>query len=201
MEFEVAKTIIQKLSGRLHYMLLMSVGLLVSNIFLIFLVWWSLVHQERIIVPVDVKEAFTVSANKVDASYLRQMAIFFCSARLNITSSNVKENHKIVLQYTDQELYNKFVSILSSEEEEIIKQNISAVFYPEEVIPDPEKTTVLIKGTMARFVGNVPLPTIKKNYLLKFSYQNGNLKITEFADVSETIEEKKVGSNENAKIS
>jgi conjugal transfer pilus assembly protein TraE len=200
MEFKVAQTIIQNLSGRLRYMLLMSVGLLISNIFLICLMWWSLVHQERIIVPVDVKEAFTVSANRVDASYLRQMAIFFCSARLNITPSNVKENHKIVLQYTDQEFYNKFVSILSSEEEEIVKQNISAVFYPEEVIPDPQKTTVLIKGTMARFVGNVALPVVKKNYLLKFSYRNGNLKITEFVGASEIIEENKEGSNENAKI-
>jgi len=200
MDFKAAQTSIQDLSDRLRYMRLISIGLLASNVFLIFLVWWSLARQERIIVPVDVKEAFTISGSRVDASYLRQMAIFFSSARLNITSSNVKANHKIVLQYTDQELYNKFVSILSTEEEEIIKQNISAVFYPEEVIPDPQKITVLIKGTMARFVGNVPLPTVKKNYLIKFSYRNGNLKITEFADVSETNEEKKVGSNENAKI-
>lgn len=201
MEFKVAQTVMQKLSGRLHYMLLISLGLLVANVFLIFIVWWSLVHQERIIVPVDIKAPFTVSGSKVDGSYLKQMAIFFCSARLNITPSNVKENHTIILQYTDQKLYHKFISILTSEATEIVKANISAVFYPEEIIPDPEKITVLIKGTMARFVGNVSLPTIKKSYLLKFSYRNGNLKITEFADVSETTEGKQGESNENTEIS
>lgn len=200
MNFEAAKTIIQNLSGRLHYMLLISIGLLVANIFLIFIVWWSSVHQERIIVPVDIKEPFVISGSRVDASYLRQMALFFCNERLNVTPANVKQNHGIVLQYADQKLYHKFVTILNSEEEEIVKQNISAVFYPEEIIPEPHKLRVLIKGTIARFVGNVPLPLVKKSYLLKFSYRNGNLKVLEFIDVTEIAEGKEEELHESNKI-
>jgi conjugal transfer pilus assembly protein TraE len=191
MEFKAAKTMIQNLSGRLHYVILISIGLLVANIFLVFLVWWSLVHQERIIVPAEVKESFTISGSRVDASYLRQMALFFCNERLNVAPVNVKQNHEIVLQYTDSKHYHEFVTLLNSEEEAIVKQNISAVFYPEETVPDPHKLTVLIKGTMARFVGNVSLPLVKKSFLLKFVYRYGRLKIMEFVDVTEITEKER----------
>jgi conjugal transfer pilus assembly protein TraE len=200
MEFKAAKTTIQNLSSRLHYMLVISLGLLVANVLLIFLVWWALVHQERIIVPAEVKEPFTISGSSVDASYLRQMALFFCNERLNVAPTNVKPNHEIVLQYTDPKYYHKFVTALTGEAEVIVKQNISAVFYPEELIPDPHKLTVLITGTMARFVGNVALPVAKKRFLLKFIYRGGTLKIQEFIDVPTITESKKEEPRESSKI-
>ena len=89
MEFQTAKTKLQQLSGRLHYLLIISIGLLIANLFLGWLIGWSLFHQKRVIVPVALKQPFVVSDSMVDASYLRQMALFFVAERLSVTPGNI----------------------------------------------------------------------------------------------------------------
>lgn len=184
MEFKTARVKLQKLSGRLHYSLLISIGLLISNIFLIWLVGWSFSHQKRVIVPVEFKQPFVISDSAVDASYLRQMALFFVAERLNVTPTNVNQSHKLVLQYTDSKFYHEFLDILDKEREAVIKQNISSVFYPEEVFSNTRELNVLIKGTLAHWVGGVYITPIKKSYVIKFSYKSGNLKVTSFFETS-----------------
>ena len=165
---------------------------MVSNIFLVWLVGWSFVHQKRTIVPAEIRQAFTVSDSAVDASYLRQMALFFVTERLNITSSNIDQNHNIILQYTDSRFYHDFVSILGKEKEAVIKQNISSAFYPEEIIPNSQKLTVLIKGSLVHWVGNSVLAPAKKNYIIKFSYKSGDLKVLSFSEIVDAEEIEKI---------
>lgn len=186
MEFQAAKTILQKLTGRLHHLLLMSIGLLISNIFLVWLVGWSFIHQKRVVVPVEFKKSFVVSDSTVDASYLRQMALFFVAERLNVTPGNVNQCHNLILQYTDSRFYHDFIDILNKEKDEVIKQNISSVFYPEEIIPNAKELNVLIKGTLAHWVGGISIEPVKKNYMVKFSYRSGDLKVMSFFEISGT---------------
>lgn len=183
MDYKAAQTEIQNLSNKVRYMLLISIGLLISNIFLVSLVSWSFAHQKRTIVPAEISQSFTVSDNKVDASYLRQMALFFIAERLNITPSNINQSHVTILQYTDSKFYHEFVSILDREKQAIIKQNISSVFYPEEIIAMPGDLSVLVNGSLMHWVGSVALSSTKKNYKLKFSYKSGNLKVLSFSEV------------------
>ncbi len=186
MKFETAKDNLQMLSGRLHYLLLISIGLLISNIFLAWLVGWSFSHQKRVIIPAEFKQPFVISDSSVDASYLRQMALFFVAERLNVTPGNVNQSHLLILQYTDSRFYHEFLSILDKEKEEVIKQNISSVFYPEELIPNTKELNVLIRGTLAHWVGGTPITPIKKNYIIKFAYRSGYLKVVSFFETSET---------------
>ncbi|HJZ24045.1 MAG TPA: type IV conjugative transfer system protein TraE [Candidatus Babeliales bacterium] len=186
MEFQTAQTKLQILSGRLHYLLLISIGLLISNIFLVWLVGWSFLHQKRVIVPVEFKQPFAISDAKVDASYLRQMALFFITERLNITPTNINQSHNLILQYTDSRFYHEFANILDKEKQAVLKQNISSVFYPEEVIPNIKELSVLIKGSLAHWVGNTALAPTKKNYVIKFHYKSGDLKVVSFFETSNT---------------
>lgn len=189
MEYQMAQTKLQVLSGRLHYLLLMSIGLLIANIFLVLLVGWSFAHQKRMVVPAEIRQSFTISDSTVDASYLRQMALFFVGERLNITASSIEQSHNIILQYTDSRFYHDFVNILAKEREMVIKQNISSVFYPEEIIPNSKKLTVLIKGTLVHWVGGLALEPVKKDYKITFSYKSGNLKVISFSEVNEITKE------------
>jgi len=180
MELKTAQTKLQILSGRLHYLLLISIGLLISNIFLVWLVGWSFSHQKRVIVPIDFKQPFVVSDSTVDASYLRQMALFFIAERLNVNPTNINQSHNLILQYTDAKFYHDFLGVLHKENQAVIKQNISSVFYPEEVKPNTKELNVLIKGTLAHWVGSTPIEPVKKNYTIKFSYRSGDLKVVSF---------------------
>ena len=189
MEYHIAQNKLQALSGRLHYLLLISIGLLISNIFLVWLVGWSFLHQKRTVVPTEISRSFTVSDTTVDASYLCQMALFFVNERLNITPTNINQNHNIILQYTDPLFYHEFVSILGKEKQAVIKQNISSVFYLEEIIPDTKGLTVSIKGSLMHWVGSLALAPAKKSYILKFTYRAGVLKVLSFSDIAEVGQE------------
>lgn len=180
MEYPTAQNKIKELNSRLHYLLLISICLIISNIFLVWLVGWSFLHQKRTIVPAQIKQAFTISDTVVDASYLRQMALFFVGERLNITPSSIDQNHNVLLQYIDPKFYHTFVRILVNEKQAVMKQNISSVFYPDEIIPNVNDLTVLIKGSLIHWVGGLSLTPTKKYYLLKFSYRSGNLKVLSF---------------------
>lgn len=185
MEYQIAKTKVQALSNRAHYLLLISVGLLISNIFLVWLVFWSCTNQNRTIVPIEIKQPFTVSNNAVDASYLQQMALFFIAQRLNITPSNIDHSHTNILHHADPRFYHEFVSILGKEKQAVIKQNISSVFYPEEVMPNPQITTVVVKGSLMHWVGGLALVPVKKQYTIKFNYKSGRLKVLSFSEDTE----------------
>ncbi|CAL7962424.1 conjugal transfer pilus assembly protein TraE [Gammaproteobacteria bacterium] len=185
MEYRAAQTKLQILHSRLHYLLLMSVGLLIANVSLVWLVGWSFLHQKRTIVPTEISSSFTVSDTAVDASYLCQMAMFFVNERLNITPANINQSHNIILQYTDPLFYHEFIDILGKEKEAVVKQNISSTFYLEEIVPDTKKLSVEIKGSLMHWVGNLALAPVKKDYILKFSYRAGVLKVLYFADIAE----------------
>lgn len=182
MEFKSAITKIEALTIKNSFLILLSVGLLISNICLAWLTGWAIMHQKRTIVPV-VDKAFTVSDYKVDASYLRQMALFFISERLNIAPGNIQSAHNVLLQYTDPEFHAQFSKLLETEAEEITKQNISSAFYPEEIIPDTNNLQVVIKGTLNRWVGGLSIPPVHKKYLLKFTYKSSFLKVLSFAEM------------------
>jgi len=184
MEYKTAQTKLKILSGRLHYLILISAGLLISNILLVWLTSWSFLHQKRTIVPLNIKQAFTISDSMVDASYLRQMALVFVAERLNITPSNIEQSHNIILQYTDPKFYHEFVRVLAQEKQAVSKQNISSVFYPEEVMPDTKELSVLIKGSLMHWVGSSGLVPVKKIYILKFCYRLGDLKVLSFSEVN-----------------
>lgn len=186
MEYKTAQSKIQLLSGRLHFVLLVSVGLLIANICLVWLVGWSFVHQKRTVIPLMVTQSFTVSDYAVDNSYLRQMALFFVAERLDLAPSNIKQAHTTLLQYTDPEFYHDFVGILGQEEKEVMKQDISSVFYPNEVITNAHNLTVVVKGSLSRWVGSLSLEPVKKIYLLKFTYKAGSLKISSFSEIAVT---------------
>lgn len=184
MKFEQAKNELRTLSARLHYLLLISICLLISNIFLVWLAGWSFLHQKRVIVPIEFKQPFVISDSAVDASYLRQMALFFVAERLSVTPDNINQSHELILQYTDSRFYHEFLDILAKEKQAIIKQNISSVFYPEEVVPNIKELHVLIKGTLSHWVGGTPIAPVKKNYIIKFSYRSGYLKVKSFFEIS-----------------
>jgi conjugal transfer pilus assembly protein TraE len=180
MNLKIAESKIQILSTRLRYSLLISICLLISNMFLVWLAGWSFLHQKRVIVPAEFNQPFIISDSTVDTSYLRQMALFFVAERLSVTPGNINQSHNIILQYTDSKFYHEFLNILDKEKQAVIKQNISSVFYPEEIIPNTKGLNVLIKGTLSHWVGGIPIAPVKKNYIIKFSYRSGDLKVVSF---------------------
>ena len=182
MDIKIARSHLEKLSGRFNMLMVLSAGLLLANIGLVFLLWWSMIHQETVIVPVTTKASFSVSASSVDASYLRQMSLVFLNDRLNITPASVDENGRLLLGYIAPEFYHEMSSVLASEAKMIKQDKVSSVFYPGFIKVYPKQLAVEVKGVLKRWVGERSLPDVKKDYVIAYHYGYGKLSIKSFAE-------------------
>jgi len=182
MDIKIARSHLEKLSGRFNMLIVLSAGLLIANIGLVFLLWWSMLHEQTVVVPVTTKAPFSVSASSVDASYLKQMSLVFLNDRLNITPDTVDENNKLLLHYIAPEFYHEMSAVLASEQKMIKQDKVSSVFYPGFIKVYPKQLAVQVKGVLKRWVGERPLPDVKKDYVIAYGYGYGKLTIKSFTE-------------------
>ena len=184
MQFAIAKSKIERTGARLNLAVLICASLLFSNILLVLLCWYSLAHKTKIIVPANFRTPFVISNNYVDSSYLQQMGLFFIATRLNITPGNILGLHKLLLEYTDSSFYHSFKQVLAMEQDQVLKNKISAVFLVNSTEINPQKLSIIINGKLKRWVGHRKISESLKNYVIKFTYNNSRLSIKSFSELN-----------------
>jgi conjugal transfer pilus assembly protein TraE len=118
------------------------------------------------------------------------MSLFFLTERLTVTPSTVKGQHQLLLSMTDSVFYANFSALLASEASAIEKQKISSVFYPQTIQVNPDTLSVVITGTLHRFVGERALAPTDKTYRLQYGYRQGQLAVREFSEMEGKTHEK-----------
>ena len=184
MDFTIAQSQLEILRKRNYQLLLVSGTLLLSNLFLALLCWYTTVHQSRTIVPVTITSPFSVSDSRVDAAYLQQMSLFFLSNRLDVTPSTVDESHQLLLEYTTPAFYAAFQDILQQEDLRVKHDKISSTFFVSSIQTNPVTLTALAKGMLNRWVGERALSPAKKTYRIQYAYQNGRIHIVSFTEIT-----------------
>lgn len=182
MNYQVQESLLSKLSARLNLMVVLVLGLMVSNIML---VYWALhvsAHQKREIVPFGLNSGYVLSDSSVDTHYLNLMSENFIYSRLNVTPANVSQHHGVLLDYVDSSLYGALKKQLLKEEALIKDKKISSTFDIIDRHSNAEQLTTLIKGNLKRLVGYRELKQEEKTYRIQYRYQLGKLTITSFAE-------------------
>jgi len=186
MRFKIAKEKLEQIKERFNLLVFVCAGLLLSNVVLAFLVYWSVLHESRWIVPTTIRREFKLSDYAVDDSYLRQMSLFFINERLNVSPETIDSSHQLLLESIAPKYYHVLSGVLANEAAVVRAQKISSVFYPLGMTIDSKGLRVEINGILHRYVGERALPPIPKQYLLTFQYHLGDLKILSFIDLSNT---------------
>ena len=171
MELTVGQSKVSRLSSRLNLMVLLCLGLLVSNIMLAGISIYALHHQKTRYIPQMVKHAFVMSGSGVDASFLDQTSEALTTLLYNVTPENVQGNHQAVLTLIAPEHYSDFVKMLSADGKAIFHNKVSSIFYLTHIRSDPSNMTSEITGRLARHVGERALPIIKKDLVIHFVWQ------------------------------
>ena len=188
MRFKIAKEKLEQLKERFNLLVFVCAGLLLSNVVLAFLVYWSVLHESRWIVPTTIQHEFKLSDYAVDDSYLRQMSLFFINERLNVSPETIDSSHQLLLESIAPKYYHVLSDVLADEAATVRTQKISSVFYPLGMTIDSKGLRVEIDGILHRYVGERALPPVHKQYLLTFQYHLGDLKILSFVDLSNSVD-------------
>ena len=108
MEFKVHQHRLTQLSSRLNWVVMLTLGLVVSNLMMVGLVCYTTLHRRIEITPFFGNMRYEKSDTALDASYLRLMSENFLYARLNVTPEIVKRHHQHLLKFVDASHFKAF---------------------------------------------------------------------------------------------
>lgn len=190
MHYELKEGLISKISARLNLMVVLSLGLLASNIILSCIALHTTRHQKREIVPFGMSNGYVISDTAVDTHYLNLMSRNFIALRLNVTPKSVSDNNIQLLSYIEPSLYAEFKKVLLNEESVIKSKKITSFFEILDVKPDVHEFKTIISGNLNRYVGYRALKSEPKKYLIQYRYKNGALSIVGFKELQGEGDEK-----------
>ena len=143
-------------------------------------------HKSFTWIPPVINQQFTISDVVPDQSYLNQMGRFLLSLQLDITPSNVIQNHTLLLKYVSSDQYHTLKAFLSSDAQAIISGKTSSAFYPKGAPSvDMNKLAIRIQGELKKWSGERALAPEQVTYEIRFSYHNGTLLVQSIHQVQQ----------------
>lgn len=164
----------------------MAVALLLaaSNVGLAYWVLNTDVREKTIIVPPSFEKTFWVHGDEVSPEYLEQMAVYFAGLALTYNPDNIDHQVNRFLRYADPESYGALAARLEGDTQKIQRNRLSSVFYPQEVRLKGER--VILAGQLTTLVGNKQTEQRQARFLIRFTYRDGRLFVSQFTEVQDS---------------
>lgn len=167
--------------------LVLACGSLVLNVLLVGFMFFMVGRERIVIVPPEIQKSFWVTSGRVSPEYLSEMVLFLTSLSFNMTPSNAAMQHSVLLRYVDPSYYEILKVKLIEVEDQIKKEHITTSFYPNDIKVDTNKLIAEVSGDLQYTVGDTQLAPTHVSYQIKFSYKQGQLKITSFPEVKSHV--------------
>ena len=180
MTFSIQQHKLSQLASRLNLMVVLVFGLLITNILMGSLAWYTTRHQKIEITPFSGSSSYVKNDSMVDTHYLMLMSENFIYSRLNVTPETVLSNHKRILTYVSSAQYSVFANQLRQEAQVVQSKKIASHFNITGMTADSRTLTCVITGILKRSVGIRELPDEHLAYTLTYRYKAGRLEIVQF---------------------
>jgi conjugal transfer pilus assembly protein TraE len=184
-EFRVYQDRLSALSARFNLMVVMVLGLLMANIVLASLAWFTSYHRQIEVTPFFGGEGYQKSAATIDAHYLGLMSQNFIYSRLNVTPETVSANYERLLTYVDGASSADVMKHLNQEAKIIKLKKISSHFVITDIKLDIHQLTAEMSGILERHVGLRAIPSEQLTYLLTYRYRLGQLTLLSFTQLKQ----------------
>lgn len=138
-----------------------------------------------VLVPVGLTQESIISTSGVNDSYLIQWTEFITGLKLNVTPETVAYHQYALLPYVSNATYGKFKTGLLKEQERIIADEVSTVFYPKETkVLNKEQYKTRTTGQLNVYIGDMLHDSVMVSYDLNFDYVNNRLLLRSIAEVA-----------------
>ncbi|MGE4348860.1 MAG: type IV conjugative transfer system protein TraE [Candidatus Berkiella sp.] len=138
-----------------------------------------------VLVPVGLSQESIVGTKGVSDSYLIQWTEFMTSLMLNVTPETIAHHQHALLPYISNAAYGKFRTVLIKEQDQIVTNGISTVFYPKETkVIDKAHFKTKTTGLLNIYIGDMHHDTKTVSYELGFDYINNRLLLNSMSEVA-----------------
>ncbi len=184
MEFRTYQNRLSQLSARFNLMVFLVFGLLIANVLLVCLAWFTTYHQTIEVTPFFGGEGYRKSAASLDAHYVELMSENFVYSRLNVTPETVSSNYQRLSTYVDAGSFSEMMKRLDIEAEIIKTKKISSTFTITGIKLDMNNLTADVSGVLQRHVGLREISPENLTYHLAYRYQLGHLNLLKFTKIN-----------------
>lgn len=172
--------LLARLNERMSLWMIMAFGQLVVIVLLIFLCIGVNQPPKTIVTPPDMRRSFWIEGEKMDPSYMADMAKYFASDLLTYSPDNAAGNFENVLKYVDPSLNNALRRQLMTDLEDIRSKSRSSVFWIKQI--KVEKDTVYVMGIKRDMMSGAVIADSIKGYKFRFVMKN-RLVVTGFEEI------------------
>lgn len=185
MKHNVYENKLSKLSAKVNLMVFIVFFLLISNVLLAGLCWYTAIHQKIEVTPFSGSNGYIKSQSQLDGHYLNLMSENFIYSRFNVTPETVDANYQRLLSFVDSSHYALMLKALKKEAKIIKDKKMSGVFNITEINANPKRLSVDVSGILSERVGLRALKDEHLTYRIQYQYKLGRLSIIRFARIQE----------------
>lgn len=166
--------LMQLLQARNRLVVILSGVIIVLFILLLILIPLAQKREQIVVLPDVVTEPFTISAKKVSASYLRQMADYYTRLVYSVTPESVNAQIDTLLFHVPPKYADEMKLELVDYADAIKQKNLMSTFYPIEFVVNEDKLLLDVVGQFIVFWGDEQVVS-KKTLQVQFLYEHGRL--------------------------
>ena len=161
---------------RQKQLLILTGSLLLVNILLSLTLLFR--SERTVIVPPGFTQKFWVQGNKVSASYVEELALFWSSFILEISPESAAIRRAIILRHVSPSGYGRLKHQLIAQEKRIQKLRVVTCFQPIKVTVRGMQAAVT--GDLIQFLGEKRISQTRNTYDIDFALRHGQVLVQRF---------------------
>lgn len=167
-----------------NYSLCLNVFLSATLLLLLMILLRTANSHTTVLVPAALTQHALIGSKGVSDTYLIQWTEFIAALKLNATPETVAESHNALLPYVSSATYGKFKAQLAKEQEKVINDEISTVYYPKETkVIDTKNHKTRTTGLLKIYIGETLHESVNVSYELSFEFINNRLLLRSMSEV------------------
>jgi len=171
-------------SAQNKFWLLMSLGLLASNLLLSATLLFMDKTQKVVVTPPDFDRPFWVKGKEASAEYIESMARYFSQLMLSYNKESAKSQFEIFLKFANPEVYGLLKNKLYDDVDRIRLKEISSAFYLMSI--HVKKQTAVVGGEQVTMMGSQIVARSQKYYEFRMRYTSAGISVLGFSEVKPT---------------
>jgi len=167
----------------------LGVAALGAGLLIALLVILKIVGSERtVVVPPSINKSFWVTGDRGSNDYLNQMAAYVAYLILDVDKDVVDWKTETLLGWVEPSQHAAFKTRMSLEADRLKRIGASTFFKPQQLVPNEERQTVILRGRLRTDVNGQETSNDTKTYLAEFDFLGGRAQLKSFKEIpNETV--------------
>lgn len=138
----------------------------------------ALKSQRTILVPANLDRKVQLQGDYASEDYIKVFARNLSNLAFTYSYGNARGQYSELLQYFTPDAFTQTKQAFNSLVETIETTKTSSAFLMQELIVNPERGTIIVKGTQRQWVDNAFVDTSQKSYQLGYKILDGRFFLT-----------------------